>query len=299
MNTSTLGSLVRALLTLIGTFLIGKTIFGHPLLGPTWDTITGGMLTAGSIGWSIYNGTATEETLESLVRQLLQGAGGLLVGSGLLNSSELAAITSFVILSVPIVWGYLSKAKTAKIANGTLNAQSTGKVVKASPKVGIIILLICLGSVCHAQSITAPIAHPAGISISATPRAHAIMLGDTLTPGTNFKGVRLQGAGALYGVSFKPLSISTSAVAVVYGIGWENDVWDAAKQRFYQKFGVSLLGGPGGAVGTGIVGVAALTVSTQVIFNAELPFKLVVGVGYNTSTNKLMAVTGPINGLNN
>ena len=142
---------------------------------------------------------------------------------------------------------------------------------------------------------------------SPIPRPHydpkATELGsDSLVPGTNFKGFRLQGAGALYSVSFKPLSFSTSTIAVVYGIGWENDVWDSPTQRFYQKIGVSLNAGPGGTVGQGLVGVVALTVSSQLLAGVKLPFKLVVGIAYNTgisSGSHLQAVTGPINGLNN
>jgi hypothetical protein len=127
-------------------------------------------------------------------------------------------------------------------------------------------------------------------------------LGDSsLVPGTSFKGFRLQGAGALYSVSLNPLSVSTSTIAVVYGIGWENDVWDNTSQRFYQKFGVALNAGPGGTVGTGLVGVVALTVSSQLLLGVKLPFKLVAGVAYNTgitSGSKWQVVTGPINGLN-
>jgi hypothetical protein len=173
--------------------------------------------------------------------------------------------------------------------------------------------LLLIGACVNAQSIAEPLKKP---TAAAKPgmRTNAIIFGDTLTPGTNFKGFRLQGAGALYGVTLKPFTVSTSAVAVVYGIGWENDTWDAAKQRFYQKIGISLLGGPGGQLSSpttnpatgqtisqspGIVGIAAIVVSTQLIGKLELPFKLVLGFAYNTATGKGMAVTGPINGLNN
>lgn len=156
----------------------------------------------------------------------------------------------------------------------------------------LIALLAVIGTV-EAQSITQPLARPHF-------NPNATELGaDTLIPGTNFKGIRLQGAGALYAVALKPFSVSSSAVAVVYGIGWENDVWDNASQRFYQKIGISLLGGPGGAVGVGLVGIVALTVSTQMVFNAKLPFRVVVGIAYNTATSQLQAVTGPVNGLIN
>jgi len=163
-------------------------------------------------------------------------------------------------------------------------------------KLFLLLSVLLIGTLVHGQSLTEPIPKPAGASTPVRPRA---LLGDTLTPGVNFKGLRLQGAGALYGIALKPLSVSTSSVAVVYGIGWENDTWDAAKGRFFQKIGISLLGGPGGTVGSGLVGIIALTISTQLIFNLELPFKVVLGVAYNTAVNKIMAVTGPINGLNN
>ena len=159
-----------------------------------------------------------------------------------------------------------------------------------------LILVVGFSVGAHAQSINKPIPRPQ-YSISATE------LGDSLVPGTNYKGFRLQGAGALYSVSFRPLSISTSAVAVVYGIGWENDVWDNSSQRFYQKIGISLNAGPGGQLGSGLIGLAALTVSSQRILQAKLPFKLVVGISYNTNAPKggspWGVVTGPINGLNN
>lgn len=162
----------------------------------------------------------------------------------------------------------------------------------------LCIAAVLIGFAGFSQGLFSPLSKPAPPQTIG--RAHALFLSaDTLTPGTNYKGFRLQGAGALYAVALKPLSVSSSAIAVVYGIGWENDTWDAAKGRFYQKIGISLLGGPGGAVGTGIVGIVALVVSTQYVLKLELPFKLVLGIAYNTATNQAMAVTGPVNGLNN
>lgn len=158
-----LGSLIRSLLTLFGSFLIGHTIFGHVLVSATFDTISGVAMTAFSIGWSFYKGQATEDTFESMIRQLLQGAGGLLVGSGLLNATQFGQITAFVILGIPMVWGYISKMKTAKIAAGHLTAQPTGRVTKAGPPPGptnlnnigsktlIFILLMGFSAIAHAQ----------------------------------------------------------------------------------------------------------------------------------------------------
>ena len=165
----------------------------------------------------------------------------------------------------------------------------------------LIFALALAFTAAHSQSLTSPIVRPHFDT-------HATELGlDSLIPGTSFKGFRLQGAGALYGVSFNPLSVSTSTIAVVYGVGWENDVWDNATQRFYTKFGVSLNGGPAGTVSAGggspgIVGILALTVSSQLLFGMKLPFKAVIGIAYNTgisSGSHFQAVTGPINGLNN
>lgn len=160
----------------------------------------------------------------------------------------------------------------------------------------ILISCVLLFAGASAQSLTHPLARPS-FDTKATELGS-----DSLIPGTNYKGFRLQGAGALYSVSLNPLSVSTSTIAVVYGIGWENDVWDNTDQRFYQKIGVSLNAGPGGTVGQGLVGVVALTVSSQLLVGIKLPFKLVVGVAYNTgitSGSHWQAVTGPINGLNN
>lgn len=135
MSSENWGSFARAILTTLGTFLIGKTLFGHALLSDTFDTISGVILTAGSIAWSFYKSTATEETTESLVRQLLQGGLGLLVGSGLLGASQAASVTAMVMLAIPFAWSYLSKKKTASIATGQLTPQTNGQVVKATPKI--------------------------------------------------------------------------------------------------------------------------------------------------------------------
>lgn len=163
MSTSLSGSLVRALFTLIGTFVIGRTFHGHVLVSTTFDVVSGSLLTLLSIIWSLRNGTATEQNLESMLRQLLQGIGGVVVGSGLLNATQLGEIISFVVLAIPMVWGYLSKAKTAKIAAGKLTAQSTGYVTKSSPPPGplkgsnmgshlaIFLLLLGLSTLAKAQ----------------------------------------------------------------------------------------------------------------------------------------------------
>lgn len=163
MSTSMSGSLVRALFTLIGTFVIGRTFHGHVLVSTTFDVISGSVLTLLSIIWSLRNGTATEQNLESMLRQLLQGIGGLVVGWGLLNATQLGEIISFVVLAIPMVWGYLSKSKTAKIAAGKLTAQSNGYVTKSGPSPGpvnnsgigqkltVVILLLGVSAASQAQ----------------------------------------------------------------------------------------------------------------------------------------------------
>jgi hypothetical protein len=152
-----------------------------------------------------------------------------------------------------------------------------------------------------AQSLFKPIPAPA---THFGPRTNAIILGDTLTPGIDFTGFRLTGATALYSVNFKPFSVSSSAVTVLYGIDWEHDKWDAIKKRFYETFGIGLQGGLGGQLAQGtnpasLIGVLCLLISTQAIGNLELPFKLTVGIMRNFAAGTWMGAIGPGNGLNN
>jgi hypothetical protein len=93
----------------------------------------------------------------------------LLVGSGIANTSQITAITSFVILGIPMLLGYISHIKTANISSGKLTAQSNGTVTKSGPPPGprsganigqkTVVLLFLIGATMslHAQSLLQPL----------------------------------------------------------------------------------------------------------------------------------------------
>jgi hypothetical protein len=212
---------------------------------------------------------------------LLQGLGGLLVGSGLLNSNELAAIMSFVLLAIPALWAYLSKNKTAKIASGQLNAQSTGKVVKAPPKAGMVILLVFLSVVCHGQSIFKP------LPIYRTPiagRAHAVVGPTDSLPNISagkFQGFRFAGPDLAFAVP--DFSIYTGM-----GIDYVIAVADPTTGKWAYNFtiGPRVYGGANLGVPTvQTIGAVGLRIT---LFNGWLA----LGGVYNLTTKKPQATVG-------
>lgn len=143
-------SAARAALALVGTYLIGHAIFGHTVTADIWQVLVGAASTIIGLVWGIVAKTSTIEGIESSVRSILAGLGGLGVSAGVISNSQLLAALAAIIPIATVVQSALSKAKNQQIATGaTVISATTLKAVSKSA--AIILILLCAGVVAHAQ----------------------------------------------------------------------------------------------------------------------------------------------------
>lgn len=143
-------SAARAALALVGTYLIGHAIFGHTVTADIWQVLVGAASTIIGLVWGIVAKTSTIEGIESSVRSILAGLGGLGVSAGVISNSQLLAALAAIIPIATVVQSALSKAKNQQIATGaTVISATTLKAVSKSA--AIILILLCAGVMANAQ----------------------------------------------------------------------------------------------------------------------------------------------------
>lgn len=137
MTKESLLSSLRALLILVGTYLVGHSIFGHTVTEDIWTVIISSVVTVASTIWGIATKTATIEGIESAVRSVVTGIGGILASAGVLSGDNLNAILGFITAVLPTFQSSLSRSKNKQIATGKVEVSSTtGKVTTASSFIG-------------------------------------------------------------------------------------------------------------------------------------------------------------------
>lgn len=298
MTQDNLLSSLRAVLIIIGSYVVGHNIFGHAVDSSTWQIVAGAVVTVASTIWGIASKTTTIEGVESAVRSIITSVGGLFVSAGILSGDNLNAILGLVTALAPAVQSALSKTKTAQVASGQLNAQTTGKIVKAPPKLPIIILLVMIGFSGQAQSIFGSLPKP--ITRSNTFTRAIIGPFDTIPVGQSYTGFRFQGPSVLYATSFKTLQ-QTDVFTFLF-ISFQKAIFDATSQKYYTNWAVALGAGEGGQFAPASVSAVtalALAFSTQQIGKTKLPFLITLAGIYNLTTKQGMPAVGPGIPLNN
>lgn len=135
MTKETALSLLRTLLTLAGTYIIGHNLFGKPIDSNVWQEIGGAALTAVGVGWGVSDKTATVEMVQSAVRSVLITFGGLLVAAGKLSGQSLEAIIGVGAVVVTAIQSHTSKVKIKQISSGQLIVTDKGKAAPAPPQI--------------------------------------------------------------------------------------------------------------------------------------------------------------------
>ena len=124
MTKETLLSLVRTLLTSIGVFFIGKNLLGIVVDSSTVEIIVGIVMSAVSVVWSIYDKTVAIEAVQSFIRQLIVGIGGLLLAKGYITPEKIEAILGVATALLPLVYSILSRKKTDEIQAGNIPVEN-------------------------------------------------------------------------------------------------------------------------------------------------------------------------------
>jgi uncharacterized membrane protein len=122
MNKETVFTLIRTLLTSVGVFLIGKNFLGSPIDQSVWQMLVGLIMAAISVAWGIMDKTIGLEMLQSFIRSVIVGLGGLLVAKGSVSPEKLESILGIVLAVLPLVYSVLSRKKSDGIADGSIAA---------------------------------------------------------------------------------------------------------------------------------------------------------------------------------
>jgi len=120
MNKETVFTLIRTLLTSVGVFLIGKNFMGSSIDQSIWQMLVGIIMAGVSVVWGILDKTVGLEMLQSFIRSLIVGLGGLLVARGTMTPEKVESILGIALAVLPLVYSILSRKKSDAIVEGSI-----------------------------------------------------------------------------------------------------------------------------------------------------------------------------------
>lgn len=133
MTLDTLMTILRAALSLIGTYALGHNLLGHTIDASLWQEIAGAVLTVGSTVWGIVDKPTSIEGLQSAIRSVLPAVGGLLLALGITNQQTLDSIAAIVLAIIPVLQNHTSKVKVQQLDSGKIKTDASGKTQPVIP----------------------------------------------------------------------------------------------------------------------------------------------------------------------
>lgn len=127
MKTERIMSILRATLTIIGGFLVGRNLYGLSINEHLWQEVLGSILASVGIVMSIIDKTATLEKVEGAARQVLSFAGSFLVAKNILSAESFATILAGTIALLPLLLGKTATSKTQDLDSGKLSIDDLKK----------------------------------------------------------------------------------------------------------------------------------------------------------------------------
>lgn len=121
MSKDQLFGLLRAVLTLAGTYLFGHSFFGVAINESIWAEIGGAILVVAAFVWTFIDKTLTLEIFQSTLLKVLMVFGGLLVTSGKITGDKLNAFVAIATSLAPIIYSFISKKKSQNIVSGDIS----------------------------------------------------------------------------------------------------------------------------------------------------------------------------------
>jgi len=129
-------SILRAILTMGGSYIVGHNLFGHTVDASIWQEVAGSVIALSAAIWGIADKTANIEGVQSALRSVIISVGGFLTAAGVISGDTLNSILGLITALAPILQSHLSKVKVKQIATGDLKVSAdTGKVAPAPPKI--------------------------------------------------------------------------------------------------------------------------------------------------------------------
>jgi len=173
------------------------------------------------------------------------------------------------------------------VAAKTQASQTDAAQDKSVPvsKLPIIVFILCISSMCNAQSMFSSLPKP----VVAKPNPFArITIADTLTPGMNYNGLRFTGPTVLY-------ALPNSTVFTGVGVDWESDTYNMSTGKFYTNWAIGLQAMEGGQFAPQTVSAVTAGALTVSFFNKLVTLALI----YNFTNKNFMGGFGPGVNLNN
>lgn len=118
MNKEKALSILRILLTAAGSYLAGKSFLGTTIDNSVWLGIVGGLVTAASTIWGIWDKTAGPEMIASGLRSVLITFGSMLVGAGIIKDEILQGALQTISIIVPAGLSETNKRTNKNVATG-------------------------------------------------------------------------------------------------------------------------------------------------------------------------------------
>lgn len=124
-------SIIRTLLTGIGAFFIGKSLFGVSISDNLVSLIGGGVAVLGSFIWSIVDKSLALEGFQAAIKQVITAIGGILAALGK-STESFESISGALLPVITLIYTFLSQKKSAQIANGSIAIQDLKGVKPAN-----------------------------------------------------------------------------------------------------------------------------------------------------------------------
>lgn len=118
MNRQSIVTMIRALMTAIGFFLMGKNLLGNSVDQVMMEMFSGVILAGVSVYWGIVDKTVTIEAWQSFIRQLVVGVGGLLLAKGWVSAELIDDVLGAALAILPVIYSILSRKKSVEISDG-------------------------------------------------------------------------------------------------------------------------------------------------------------------------------------
>lgn len=118
MTSERIFSILRNILTIVGGWFIGKSLFGEAIDTNTLELLIGVVMSLAGTIWSIVDKTVTIEKIQGTVRHVISVIGGALVASGKISAENLELILGIILALIPIIQGYFSRKKVQAIESG-------------------------------------------------------------------------------------------------------------------------------------------------------------------------------------
>lgn len=131
MTKENLLSLIRTILTLIGSYLVGHAFLGGHLTDEVWQTIGGAIMTLIGTIWGILDKSVGVEQAESGFRSAGIALGGILVAAGKISNQTLESFLALGAAIIPFILSSLGKAKLKQIDSGKIDVNAKGKSIAA------------------------------------------------------------------------------------------------------------------------------------------------------------------------